>query len=145
MILNRQRAVRVSAEGLRGFLSRVRRVLKLPGDSVTVCLVESRKMARLNSTYRGKQGATDVLSFPANGHKSAGLATNRHNRFLGDIAIAPAVARRNAAEFGRTTHEELEILILHGVLHLMGHDHETDNGEMERYESRLRRKLGLER
>lgn len=63
--------------------------------------------------------------------------------YLGDIAIAPGVALRNARRFGRTLPEELRILILHGVLHLMGYDHESDHGEMDRHESRLRRKMGL--
>lgn len=63
--------------------------------------------------------------------------------YLGDIAIAPAVARRNALRFGRTFDQEMRILILHGVLHLMGYDHETDQGQMTRRENRLRRDLGL--
>jgi len=62
---------------------------------------------------------------------------------VGDIAIAPAVARRNALRFGRTFEDEMRILILHGALHLMGYDHETDTGQMDRRERRLRRKLGL--
>ena len=64
--------------------------------------------------------------------------------YLGDIAIAPSVARRNAPAFGRTFEKEMRILILHGVLHLMGYDHETDSGQMNRREMRLRRRLGLE-
>jgi probable rRNA maturation factor len=63
--------------------------------------------------------------------------------YLGDIAVAPAVARRNARRFGRTFAEEMHILILHGMLHLMGYDHETDTGQMDRRERRLRRALGL--
>ena len=63
--------------------------------------------------------------------------------YLGDIAIAPVVARRNARRFGRTFGEEMRILILHGMLHLMGYDHETDTGEMDRRERRMRRTLGL--
>jgi rRNA maturation RNase YbeY len=63
--------------------------------------------------------------------------------FLGDVAISPATARRNAKEFGRTLPNELQILILHGVLHLLGYDHETDRGEMNRFEQRMRRRLGL--
>ena len=62
---------------------------------------------------------------------------------MGDIAIAPAVARRNAKRFGRTFEDEVRILILHGMLHLMGYDHETDTGEMDSRERRLRRALGL--
>ena len=63
--------------------------------------------------------------------------------YLGDIAIAPAVARRNARHLGRKFEDEMRILILHGMLHLMGYDHETDSGQMERRERRLRRSLGL--
>jgi probable rRNA maturation factor len=63
--------------------------------------------------------------------------------FLGDIAIAPGVAKRNAKSLGRTPPEELRILVLHGVLHLLGYDHETDRGEMDRIEQRMRRRLGL--
>lgn len=104
-------------------------------------------MARWNRAYRGKRGPTDVLSFRAR------AADRKGNRFfkpdgysasyLGDIAIAPAVARRNAARFGRTFSQEMRILILHGMLHLVGYDHETDNGQMDRREQRLRRSLGL--
>ena len=64
-------------------------------------------------------------------------------KFLGDIAIAPAVAKRNAQIYWRTLPVEMKILILHGVLHLLGYDHETDRGEMERTEKKLRRRLGL--
>ena len=70
------------------------------------------------------------------------LETTR-GEFLGDIAISPKVARRNAKSLGRQLPEELKVLILHGVLHLLGYDHETDRGEMERIEMRLRRKLGI--
>ncbi len=145
MILNRQRAVRVSPVVLGRFLSRVRRTLKLPGESVTVCFIENREMAKLNQTYRGKRGPTDVLSFPSERDNLRPGQPKRNGRrhFLGDIAIAPAVARRNAGEFGRPLSDELRILILHGVLHLLGYDHEHDSGEMERYERRLRHKLGL--
>jgi probable rRNA maturation factor len=66
-----------------------------------------------------------------------------HGSFLGDIAISPTVARRNAKTYGRTVSEEILILILHGVLHLLGYDHETDRGEMERVEATLRRRLRL--
>jgi probable rRNA maturation factor len=71
------------------------------------------------------------------------LSRGSHLFYLGDIAVAPAVARRNARRFGRTFAEEMHILILHGMLHLMGYDHETDTGQMDRRERRLRRALGL--
>ncbi len=93
-------------------------------------------MARLNKEFRGKRGATDVLSFPAEVPRS-GTADS----YIGDIAIAPETARRNARRFSRSLPVELRILILHGMLHLAGYDHETDDGEMEELERRLRRRL----
>jgi len=159
MILNRQRNVRVPMRDLGEFLSRARRALHLPAESVTVCLVTNSEMARWNRSYRGKKGATDVLSFPADEEKERQRTQRKQRKpraqryalssavssasYLGDIAIAPVVARRNARRFGRTFGEEMRILILHGMLHLMGYDHETDTGEMDRRERRLRRALGL--
>ena len=72
-----------------------------------------------------------------------GTALAPEANFLGDIAISPATARRNAKKYNRTLPNELQILILHGILHLLGYDHETDRGQMTRIEHRLRRKLGL--
>jgi len=151
MILNRQRSVRVSTPELKKFLGRALRRLRLPAGALTVCLVESREMARWNLAYRGKKGPTDVLSFPTNGVQGRGTharAPNREivsecNSYLGDIAIAPAVARRNATRFHRTFSEEMRLLILHGILHLMGYDHEADDGQMDRREQRLRRECRL--
>jgi len=152
MIVNRQRAVRVAVGSLDAFLEQVMRELHQGGRELTVCLVPDAEMARLNRTFRGKKKATDVLSFPAasNGRKGKGRAAGARafvssaSRYLGDIAIAPGVARRHARECGRSLERELQVLVLHGVLHLLGYDHETDEGEMERYERRLRRRLGLE-
>jgi probable rRNA maturation factor len=146
MILNRQKRVRVALPPLEKFARQVRRELRLNGREVAICLVSDAEMARLNKTYRGKAGATDVLSFPVNVEAGRGdkpPATRVWFKWLGDIAIAPAVARRNAKRFGRTLPDELRILILHGVLHLTGYDHETDRGQMERREGILRRRLGL--
>jgi probable rRNA maturation factor len=115
---------------------------------VAIRLIGDPEMARLNETYRKKKGPTDVLSFPA-ATDSAKAGTLRQQvqrargEFLGDIAISPKVARRNAKSLGRQLPEELKVLILHGVLHLLGYDHETDRGEMERIEMRLRQKLGV--
>jgi probable rRNA maturation factor len=86
-----------------------------------------------------REGAT--LALPKRALKRAALAAEAN--FLGDIAISPATARRNAKKYNRTLPSELQILILHGVLHLLGYDHETDRGQMTRIEHRLRRKLGL--
>ncbi|HWZ23838.1 MAG TPA: rRNA maturation RNase YbeY [Verrucomicrobiae bacterium] len=153
MILNRQRAVRLSIRALESFLLRVRRELDLMQAEVTVCLVSDAEIAGMNQSFRKKRGPTDVLSFPAvklrqprrSKRRPASVATGSadSDTSLGDIAIAPAVAKRNAKNFGRTLPAELKILILHGVLHLLGFDHEADHGEMDRTEKKLRRRLGL--
>jgi probable rRNA maturation factor len=162
MILNHQRRVRVSLRKLNRFATNARVLLHLPTDSVTVCLVTDAEMARWNHAYRGHNAPTDVLSFPSDAgsgisrRPKARYAAGRNERsgpategdaaraYLGDIAIAPSVARRNALRFGRTLEYEMCILILHGMLHLLGYDHETDTGQMDRRERRLRRALGLE-
>jgi probable rRNA maturation factor len=162
MILNRQSAVRVPIRKLKDFLGRARQALRLPAETLTISLVTNAQMARWNAAYRGKQGPTDVLSFPAHtsveGRMGKPVRASRRRpakdafcfassesyaSYLGDIAIAPAVARANARRFGRTVDDELRILMLHGMLHLMGYDHEADNGQMERRERRLRRSLGI--
>ncbi len=166
MILNRQRQVRIGISRLERFLAAAQKRLKVAPASVTVALVSDAEIARWNRSYRGKNKPTDVLSFPVeDGPAAKGTSTKRRSRgraktsrsratasslrdgarekYLGDIAIAPRVARKNAAELGRTFDTEMRILILHGILHLMGYDHETDSGQMERREIRLRRELGL--
>jgi probable rRNA maturation factor len=138
MIVNRQRRVPIAVQPLNLFYERVRRELRFPPESVTVQLVSDDAMARLNQTFRKKHGPTDVLSFPANGNKP-----NEHAKYVGDIAISPETARRNARRFSRGLSAEMRILILHGMIHLAGFDHETDHGEMDRLERRLRRRLGV--
>ena len=153
MIFNRQSNMSISIPELRKFLLRVCKRLGLPGDSFTVALVSSSQMRRWNRMYRGKNQPTDVLSFPGDAPPRNSRPLPRPRRrlrfapapeYLGDVAIAPAVARENARRFGRTFQQELRILILHGILHLMGYDHEIDTGQMERRERRLRRELGLD-
>jgi probable rRNA maturation factor len=137
MIVNRQRRVNVPVKPLEDFFERVRRELRFPHGAVTVQLISDIAMARLNQTFRHKRGPTDVLSFPANGAKP-----KRSALYIGDIAISPQTARRNARRFSRTLPAEMRVLILHGMLHLAGFDHETDHGEMDRLERSLRRRLG---
>jgi len=97
------------------------------------CLVTGdAELRKLNLQFRGKDAATDVLSFPSG-----------QNNPLGDIAISLGHARAQAREFGHSTEDEICILLLHGVLHLLGMDHETDQGRMARAEIRWRRRLGL--
>ncbi len=102
------------------------------------CLVTGdAEMRRLNREFRGKDYATDVLSFPS----GTGQATRPAP--LGDIAISAARARAQAREFGHSTEQEIRVLMLHGLLHLLGMDHETDGGRMARAEKRWRQALGL--
>jgi probable rRNA maturation factor len=165
MILNQQRRVRVSISGLEKFLAVARKRLRLAPRSLTVALVTDSQIASWNRAYRGKNRPTDVLSFPADVSQAEPATTRKlrqrrptrgtratrlratksssASEYLGDIAIAPAVARRNAQRFGRAFDHEMRILILHGILHLLGYDHETDTGQMDRRENRLRRDLGL--
>lgn len=138
MIVNRQRRVPVAVRPLQQFYERVRRELGFGAGAVTVLLIGDAAMARLNSTYRKKRGPTDVLSFPANGARPRRVA-----EYIGDIAISPQTAQRNARRFSRSLPLELRILILHGMIHLAGYDHEKDHGEMERLERRLRKRLGV--
>ena len=112
-------------------------------ESLAVRFVSDREMCRLNATFRGREGTTDVLSFPAPrtaGQVSAGdgVASGAWPLHLGDIAVSVPAARRQARELGHDTERELRILLLHGVLHCLGYDHETDDGVMERLEARLR-------
>jgi probable rRNA maturation factor len=148
VIENHQRGVRVEIGPLEEFLKKVEKEIGLGPECVAVRLIGDAEMARLNETYRKKKGPTDVLSFPAaeQTRKPGSLSEQVRRaggRFLGDIAIAPKVARRNAKSLGRALPDELKVLILHGALHLLGYDHETDRGEMERIEMRLRRRLGI--
>jgi probable rRNA maturation factor len=145
---NRQREVRVARRPLKTFLRRVKQELGLGEASVAVGLVSDVEIARMNEKFRREKGPTDVLSFPAVTRRRP-LPPRRGSRrvkggeFLGDIAISPLTARRYAKKNGRTLASELQVLILHGVLHLLGYDHETDQGEMDRMERELRKRFGL--
>jgi probable rRNA maturation factor len=166
MILNRQRRISIAIKPLADFCQRVRRELQFPEEGVTICLVNDPAMARLNRTFRGKHGSTDVLSFPAlpgeskraSGESSfgsgpgSGLVSGRRHRrngisdgdaYRGDIAISLETAQRNARRSSRSLAAELRILILHGMIHLAGYDHESDQGQMNKFERRLRRRFGL--
>jgi len=150
MILNRQKKVRLSTRPLAAFLHKLQRELKLDNGEVSIAFVSDAEIARWNESYRCKKGPTDVLSFPAAVRRKGQRSARKRGRlqeitepFLGDIAIAPETARRYAKKNGRPLESELRILMLHGVLHLMGYDHESDNGQMNRIEQKLRRRLGI--
>jgi probable rRNA maturation factor len=128
----------VRVPGLAAWLSRVapRRVR----GEVTIALVSDGRIRALNQRFRSKDAATDVLSFPAGDSRQFPEARGLKPEapYLGDIAIARGVATRQARSAGHSLGTELRILALHGLLHLMGYDHERDRGQMRRLESRLR-------
>lgn len=124
----------LSTAALAKFLTRARREIRLRG-AVSVLVTSSRELRGLNHRFRGKNEPTDVLSFPGN------PALMRD--FAGDVAISAEIAAGNARQLGHTAADEIRILTLHGLLHLAGYDHESDDGEMERKEERLRKSLGL--
>ncbi len=116
---------------LERFALKARAASRLRGE-VAVLITSNREIQKLNRDFRGKDKPTDVLSFPA-----------EEKELAGDIAISLDIARQQAKRLGHAVATELKILILHGMLHLAGHDHEADSGEMARLEAKLRAKLGL--
>lgn len=138
-VVNRQRKLALDGERWERFAARAVRVVPSNGAGVTVAFVSDRLMRELNRRWRGKRGTTDVLSFPAGQdefERAAGAT-------LGDVVISVERAARQAAEHGLSFEREVEQLILHGLLHLCGYDHERDDGEMNALELRLRRRLGI--
>ena len=136
-VLNRQRTHRVPQRELVGFFERL--IQELPArraDSVALCLVSDRKMREFNRRFRGRDTTTDVLSFPA-GPPPSGT----DERPLGDIVVSVPAAARQARDAGHSVTQELKTLTLHGYLHLLGYDHETDDGTMLRLQRRLARNL----
>jgi probable rRNA maturation factor len=135
----------VSGTMLARFLNRGRRILKLDGQ-VTLLLASSAHLRRLNREFRGQDHATDVLSFPSEippqRRQKRRLPGTRAD-YAGDIAISADIARQNGRRLGHGVAVEIKTLILHGLLHLAGYDHESDNGRMARQEVRLRGALGL--
>ncbi len=162
MLINLQENYAVRFASLRAFVRNLRRTLRLGRREFNVCFVDDRRMRDLNAAFRGRDRPTDVLSFPW-GRASAGpdrlgpsrpRAAARVRRgaagpavefedFLGDVVISVDTARRNAQEAGHAMLNEIRWLILHGVLHLLGYDHERDHGEMTDLELKLRSRLGI--
>jgi probable rRNA maturation factor len=130
VLLNRQRLRPVSAPRLRRVLRSAAAALRVRGE-LSLVLAGDGLLRRLNRVYRGKDKATDVLSFPGEGGEAG----------LGDIVISVEAAAKNARGLGRTLAQELDVLALHGFLHVLGYDHETDDGRMDRLEGRLRKRL----
>jgi probable rRNA maturation factor len=132
---------------LQAFICKAQRELQIADAEITIAFVSDAEIARWNKVYRKKKGPTDVLSFPLVAGASRQSPAPRNGRkapeLLGDIAIAPETAKRYAKKNGRTLGKEIRVLMLHGVLHLMGYDHESDDGHMNRIEQKLRRRLGI--
>ena len=138
-VINRQRRHKVQAKRWREFATGAAKAIGAGNRDVTIVFVSAAAMRKLNRQFRGKDSATDVLSFPSQPEPfEAGAETN-----LGEIVISLDRADSQAKENGLTLVNEVEQLILHGLLHLCGHDHETDDGEMNRLELKTRKKLGI--
>jgi probable rRNA maturation factor len=138
-VVNRQRKTPIDCERWEKFVAKALKVAPADGASVTVAFVSDRAMRELNRRWRGKGGTTDVLSFPAGQDEFEKVEGLR----LGDVVISVERAARQAGEHGLSFEDEVAQLILHGLLHLCGYDHETDKGEMNALELRLRRRLGI--
>jgi probable rRNA maturation factor len=131
LVLFRRAGNAIDRPEIRQFASRLR--AELAGGEPFSCLItDDRELRRLNAQFLGKEYPTDVLSFPSGGGDG-----------LGDIAISSDRAAEQARCFGHSIDDEIRILMLHGVLHLLGMDHETDKGAMAKVEKRWRKKLGL--
>jgi len=163
LILNLQDKYIVNTSRLSEYVGELRRALGLGKRDCNVCLVNDREIRRLNALFRGKERATDVLSFPWEGRQRLARSRTKRGRtrrrqtgggpdaraklefrnHLGDIVISLETAKRNARQEGHSTLNEIRWLILHGLLHLLGYDHESDQGEMIRLELALRTRLGI--
>ena len=140
MVIFQKRVPDLTKLGLERFVARARRATGLKG-TVDVLVTSNSEMKLLNRRFRGKDKATDVLSFPA---ANNGRQRGRFQKlFVGEVAISAEIAMESARELGHTAGEEVKILALHGVLHLRGYDHERDHGQMARRENQLRTRLGL--
>ena len=150
-LINRQKGYRVQTATILAFALRLKRRLRLGKKKFNICFVDDHTIRSLNRTYRAQDKPTDVLSFPWNepGRPVMPPALpsdwpNAHTGaadFLGEVVISTPTARRNAAAEDHSVLDEIRWLILHGVLHLLGYDHECDTGEMVALELELREQL----
>jgi probable rRNA maturation factor len=132
-VVNRQRRLQLDTEAWSTFATKALDVIGKNDWSATIAFVSDKRIRELNRQFRGIDKATDVLSFPAEEESN-----------LGDVAVSVETAATQARENGLTFDREIAQLILHGLLHLSGYDHETDNGQMNRLELKLRKKLKID-
>ena len=131
-VVNRQRRMRIDTRRWSNFATQALAAIGRNESTATIAFVSDKSIRKLNRQFRGLDKATDVLSFPAGDEEN-----------LGDIAVSVDRAELQATENKLALDDEIAQLILHGLLHLSGYDHETDNGQMNRLELRLRKKLGI--
>jgi probable rRNA maturation factor len=153
VFVNLQKRYEVRTASLTGFARSLKRRLRLGKKEFNICFVDDNAIRHMNLAYRGKDKSTDVLSFPWNEtdgpHRPGPRPASRRGEidefrnFLGDVVISVETARRNAAAEGHATLNEIRWLILHGVLHLLGYDHERDAGGMIELELSVREQLGV--
>ena len=132
-VVNRQRRLQLDTEAWSNFATKALNAIGKSESSATIAFVSDKRIRELNRQFRGIDKATDVLSFPAEEELN-----------LGDVAVSVETAATQARDNGLTLDREIAQLILHGLLHLSGYDHATDNGQMNRLELKLRRKLDID-
>lgn len=138
-IFDHQKKVEFEVSVFKEFAQKAAEVInEVEGRSFSIAFVSDEKMKELNLQFRGKKKTTDVLSFPFEADDF-----DQSNNYLGDIAISAEQAQKQATENGLDFELEVKQLILHGILHLCGYDHETDDGEMNTLEIKLRDKLNI--
>ena len=143
-VVNRQRKIKINIKVWSEFADlAVNEIIEAKGKTLTVAFVSDKKMLELNNFYRGKNATTDVLSFPCDLGEFEVLSELSDKDYLGDIAISLEQAQKQASENKLDFETEIKQLILHGILHLCGYDHELDDGEMNRRELELRDKLNI--
>ena len=143
-VVNRQRLARIDARRIARLAEATLAAVRRQGAKLTIAFVRDRAMRELNKKYRGSDRTTDVLSFPAgsaDGTSPLNFVGIDDSEHLGDVVISTDAALRQASEAGNTFSREVDELVIHGVLHLCGYDHETDSGQMNRLELRMRKKL----
>jgi len=136
-IINRQRRRKINQKRWRDLAARAIEAIRSGREAVTIVFVSDSAIRKLNKQFRDTDRVTDVLSFPAEPEQFENQSS------LGEIVISTDRAAAQAKANGLSLQNEIEQLILHGLLHLCGYDHETDNGEMNRLELKLRKKLGI--
>jgi probable rRNA maturation factor len=138
-VVNLQRKIPLETKPIRTFAeSLIATVREAKGHEFSIAFVSDRRMTELNNFFRGKDATTDVLSFP---HEPDEFDPDSNN--LGDIVISVEQAKKQSSENGLALEAEIRQLILHGLLHLCGYDHESDSGEMNARELELREQLGI--